>query len=58
MLNRFLMVPCFENHLFDEFLSFYFGKIGNFENFQKTVEQICFDPCSKSLKKATNDAQN
>ena len=27
MLNRFLMVPCFENHQFDEFLSFYFGNI-------------------------------
>ena len=27
MLNRFLMVPCFENHKFDEFLAFYFGKI-------------------------------
>ncbi len=26
MLMRFLMVPCFENHQFDEFLSFYFKK--------------------------------
>ena len=35
MLNRFLMVPCFENHQFNEFLSFYFGKIGNFKKIQK-----------------------
>ena len=58
MLNRFLMVPGSQNHQFDEFLSFYFGKIGNFERQIKNVENYLLTTCSKSVKKTANDAQN
>ena len=58
MLNRFLMVPGSENHQFDEFLSCYFGKIGNFERQIKNVENYLLTTCSKSVKKTANDAKN
>ena len=53
MLNRFLMVPCFENHQFDEFLKVYFGTNRKFRKFpkRKNNEQLLFDPMFKITQK-------
>ena len=51
MLNRFLMVPCFENHQFYEFLSFYFKKI-------KKAEELPLENTSKWTKKRIFEKTN
>ena len=54
MLICFLMVPGSQNHNFDEFLKVYFEK-----KIRKTrIFSFFLTPCSKSLKRATNNAQN
>ena len=66
MLNRFLMVPCFENHQFDEFLMFYLKKTEISDKNTRNViikkrtntKHLFVDPMFKITQKTTNDAQH
>ena len=59
--NRFHILPTSEQMYFDEFLSFYFRKkfkkTQKFYFFQKCSKKYFLIPYSKSLKKATHNAQ-
>ena len=56
-LMRFLMVPCVENHQFDEFLSFYFKKQELSRIFKK-FKKLLFDPMFKITPKKHQRCSN